>query len=134
MKANIECIVGLGFEYVGDWLLSNNSLHYSLSRYTEERDTLYAFVSGREIKYIGRSAVTLTQRLNGYRMPGPTQKTNIRIRYLIIELLKKGMSVTIYAFVQRHRLLYKGFPVNLAAGLENALIKHFKPEWNMIGK
>ncbi len=122
----------LGFEEVGEWVFERGALQFSLTQCGHERDLLYAFVVCGEVKYIGKSSRTLEQRLNGYRQPGPTQRTNLRIRPVIEEQLRQGMRVQILALVQREEILYRSVPLSLAGGLEDALIARFNPPWNIL--
>lgn len=42
--------------------------------------------------------------------------------------------IKIFIFPCNGQLSYKGYRINLAAGLEDSLIREFNPEWNKIGK
>jgi len=53
---------------------------------------LYAYVINRQIKYIGQTVMELKQRLYGYKKPGPTQSTNIRLNELIKNVIIDGMT------------------------------------------
>jgi len=72
--------------------------------------------------------------MRGYEKPGPSQWTNIRGRERILELLSKGEAVEILALPDNGLLRYGGFHVNLAAGLEDSLVRDLQPEWNVAGK
>jgi len=123
-------LLSIGFEEVGEWLLEDGSLQFVLTRHGDERNILYAFFAQEEVKYIGKSNQTLSGRMNGYKQPGPTQSTNINNNARIKDLLLKGISVQILAFVQKEEMLYRGVPINLAAGLEDNLIARVRPPWN----
>jgi hypothetical protein len=126
-------LLELGFEAVGEWHLDGESLAYTLSQHGAERNILYSFVVGGEVMYLGKSTQTLKQRMNGYRNPGPTQSTNIGDHAAIRKVLRQGGIVQILVFVQKEAMVYRGIPVNLAAGLEDPLIARFKPAWNKRG-
>ena len=134
MSSQIEKLHEIGFENVGTWSLGKDSLSYEIRQHENERSILYAFVADQDVKYIGKSTRPLKQRMNGYRKPGPSQMTNIKGNQGIIDLLKRGVSVQIYVFVQKEPLCYRGFRVNLAAGLEDDLIRQLEPEWNEVGQ
>jgi hypothetical protein len=68
--------------------------------------------------------------MNGYRNPGPTQTTNIKNNARISEHLQEGKSVQIFTLLQKEVILYKGFSVNIAAGLEDNLLVYIRPPWN----
>jgi len=127
----VQFLLELGFEEVGEWLIEEDSLQFSLTRHRNEQNILYAFVVQGEVKYIGKSNLTLSRRMNGYKQPGPTQNTNIRINSRIKDLLHKNISVQILAFVEKEKILYRGVPINLAAGLEDNLIARVRPQWNL---
>jgi hypothetical protein len=70
----------------------------------------------------------------GYKNPGPTQRTNFRNNENLIEELFKGKKVDIYVLAGDEEFHYKGFKINLAAGLEDSVISHFKPKWNLMSR
>jgi hypothetical protein len=70
----------------------------------------------------------------GYQNPDPTQPTNSKCNKLIKEMLTKDSVIEIHALPDNGLLYYGGFHVNLAAGLEDNMIKILKPEWNGGGK
>ncbi len=124
----------IGFKKVGKWSFENNLFQYELNENYTSKNILYSFVIENEIKYIGKSVKTITQRLNGYRRPNISQRTNFRLNNLIIEKLRKGKEVEIYLFEDNAELSYKGKKINLSAGLEDNLIAEHLPEWNTLGK
>ena len=124
----------LGFEKVGKWSFKNELFKFELNDNYTNRNILYSFVIEDEIKYIGKSIKTISQRLNGYKNPNITQRTNFRLNNLIIEKLKEGKEVEIYLFVDNAELNYRGKNINLSAGLEDNLIAEYLPEWNSLGK
>ena len=124
----------IGFKKVGKWSFENNSFQYELNENYTTRNILYSFVIENEIKYIGKSVKTISQRLNGYRKPNISQRTNFRLNNLIIEKLGEEKEVEIYLFEDNAELSYKGKKINLSAGLEDNLIAEFLPEWNYLGK
>lgn len=127
---DLQFLRTLGFEEVGVWFLEGNSLQFRLVKNENEQNILYAFVAQGIVKYIGKSTMTLRGRMNGYWKPGPTQTTNINNNARIRELLQKGTPVQIFTLVPREENYYKGFPVNIAAGLEDNLLAHIRPPWN----
>jgi hypothetical protein len=133
MAGGVELLLSAGFEHVGDWRLEEGALSYEVRRYGNESKILYAFVADGQVKYVGKSARSLSQRMYNYKNPGPSQRTNIKNHQRMSELLKQGIPVQIYVFVEKEPLFYKGLAINLAAGLEDTLIEHLRPEWNEIG-
>lgn len=97
---------------------------------SSKQNILYAFVCDGEVKYIGKTKTTLSSRMNGYRSPGATQTTNLRNHSNIKALLELGGSVDVLALPDDGLLHYGRFHLNLAAGLEDDLIRVINPEWN----
>jgi hypothetical protein len=131
---NIEIFINLGFKKVGALQISNNEISLHLFEELPIKNYLYGFISENKIKYIGQSTQSPNKRLTGYISPGPSQNTNIRINRLINQALQNNKCVDIYVFFPQEKVIYKEFEVNISAGLENVLIKDFKPEWNLVGK
>lgn len=124
----------IGFEKVGEWKLENENLIYSLNKDCSSKNIIYSFISENEIKYIGKSVKSISQRLYGYKKPNKSQRTNYRINELIIEELKSEIKIEIYLFIDNVGLSYRGHEINLSAGLEDNLIAEFSPKWNSMGK
>lgn len=80
--------------------------------------------------YVGKSRKTLRERMYSYRNPGPTQSTNIRGNRLLLDALSEGSTVELFVLPDNGLLYYGGFHVNLAAGLEDSLIRDLQPPWN----
>lgn len=59
----------------------------------------------------------LKRRLYGYKMPGSTQRTNQRLKPLLLRAVKSGMRPQIWFFAMRH--------------LEPELIRNLQPSWNL---
>lgn len=123
-------LLNIGFARVGHWRLEGEELVFELSRYGTERNILYAFVVNGEVKYVGKTVSQLSARMSGYRNPGPTQSTNINNNRRIHELLASGSAVEIFALPDKGLLSYGGFHLNIAAGLEDDIIRVLDPEWN----
>ena len=96
----------------------------------DQSNALYAFARGEAVQYFGKTTQGIRARFGGYRSPGKGQATNIRCNSKIRELLAKGEEVRVLVFVPIADRRYGDFDLNLAAGLEDALIKAFKPPWN----
>jgi hypothetical protein len=67
--------------------------------------------------------------MSGYKNPGKTQTTNINNHRRIKELLSDGAAVEILALPD-WLVRYGQFCLNLAAGLEDDIIRVVDPEWN----
>ena len=127
---SLEQLLSLGFEEVGHWFLEGDQVTFSLTKSSKEANILYSFVVNGEVKYVGKSVLTLHKRMYFYKQGGGSQKTNIRNRADINACLVKGQQVKIYVLVPDLQMEYKGMPINIAAGLEDNIILKLKPEWN----
>lgn len=123
-------LLSIGFEKVGYWRLDGDELVCELTRMGSKRNILYAFVSDGDVKYIGKTTSPLANRMGGYRSPSPSQTTNVRNHAHLRHVLESGGSVDILALPDDGLLHYGPFHLNLAAGLEDDLIRVIDPEWN----
>lgn len=127
---HIDQLIAIGFKEVGFWFMENEQLHYNIKELSGKSNILYSFVIDGEIKYIGKSVRTLKERMSGYKTPGSSQRTNIKNNSYIISEISQSRIVKIYAFTDEFYLNWKGYKINLAAGLEDALISAIQPAWN----
>jgi hypothetical protein len=127
-------ITEAGFVEVGKWELRDKRPAYSLDKEATSYKVLYAFVSGDDVLYVGKTTIALRDRLYQYQRPGPSQRTNIRVNALLTEVLSNGETVRIFALPDRGEMEYHGFHLNLAAGIEDSVIKELQPQWNKTGR
>ncbi|PTM39379.1 GIY-YIG nuclease family protein [Bosea sp. 124] len=133
-----ENLTLIGFADVGAWLTSRQTIAVKLDGekatvndvLVDTPNALYAFVRGDVVQYIGKTTQSLRKRFAGYRNPGQGQRTNLRCNAKIREVLAAGDEVRILVFTPIPDLRYGDYDINLAAGLEDALIKAFDPPWN----
>jgi hypothetical protein len=85
------------------------------------------------VLYVGKTVQPLKKRMYGYQNPGPTQSTNIKGNKNIGDLLAGRKQVEIYALPDNGLLHFGVFHINLAAGLEDSIVKMLFPEWNRTG-
>ncbi|WP_245470353.1 GIY-YIG nuclease family protein [Mesorhizobium sp. M2C.T.Ca.TU.002.02.1.1] len=135
---NAEVLLSLGFLDIGRWLSSGDFIVYELDgenaaaneALLDAKNALYAFVSGIEVLYIGKTARSIRKRYVGYCRPGKRQATNQRCHRNIKDAIGLGTEIRIFAFAPISHLRYADFEINLAAGLEDSLISQFDPRWN----
>lgn len=120
----------IGFTEVGSWSLVDGDLALDLDRHAQSSNVLYAFAVGQELKYIGKTTMSLQRRMYGYLRPGATQRTNIKNHENIKRGLMTGKPVRILAFPDDGSRKIGEFHLNVAAGLEDSLIAVLDPEWN----
>lgn len=132
----------IGFTRAGKWAQSPTGtcavcetgtctgLDFSLESFFDAKNLLYAFVVNDQLKYVGKTVQPLHKRMAGYKAPGATQSTNIKNHHNIKAELAGRKRVEIFALPDNGLLCYGRFPLNLAAGLEDSLIRYLQPPWN----
>ena len=126
-------LLDIGFRKVGDWSSSATGIEFSLSDCSNARNILYCFVADKSVLYVGKTTQTLNKRMYGYKNPGPTQSTNIKGKANISGLLANGRQIEIYALPDNGLLHLGVFHINLAAGLEDSIVRNLNPPWNITG-
>jgi hypothetical protein len=132
-KTPAERLENMGFKEYGKWEIEDEKLKCDLSADAAAQNVLYAFISGGEVLYIGKTVRSLKKRMYNYQNPGDTQPTSKRCHKLIHAAAISGKVIKVFALPDNGLLSYGGFHVNLAAGLEDNLIKELKPTWNITG-
>jgi hypothetical protein len=135
-----DTLLNLGFRDIAAWVTSsgNGGIDYRMDGPNPPADrvllgevnSLYAFVHGDRVMYIGKTARNLRDRIAGYRNPHVGQRTNWRCNGNIRDMLKRNEVIRILVFNPIPKLRYGDFDINLAAGLEDSLIAEFDPPWN----
>ncbi|WP_234837694.1 GIY-YIG nuclease family protein [Sinorhizobium meliloti] len=133
-----EVLLNLGFVDVGKWQPKGDSIAYDLDGadasasevLLDAPNALYAFVRDDQVVYIGKTARSIRKRYVGYCRPGKTQATNQRCHRNIKAAIAEGTEIRIFVFTPITHLRYSDFEINLAAGLEDSLIREFDPPWN----
>lgn len=123
-------LLEIGFSSAGHWLLETNTLEYTLAKHSNQRNVLYAFVSDGQVMYVGKTAQALRQRMYGYSKPHESQVTNLKNHNNIRALLAQGVAVDILALPDNGLVRFGQFHLNLAAALEDDLIRVIRPPWN----
>jgi hypothetical protein len=93
---------------------------------------VYAFAIDGRVQYVGLASRSIKQRLNFYRKPGASQRTNVRLNGIIRGHLESGETVEILVAHPPDQD-WNGFKVSGAEGLEAGLIAEFELPWNMRG-
>jgi hypothetical protein len=137
-RPTIDSLYAIGFRSAARWIISGQSLSYEFHEETrlqlcplfDVSNALYAFCRNDDVLYIGKTTQSLRRRMLGYCRPGQSQGTNLRCNSNIREMLADGQNISILVFTPLNQLQYAGFEINLAAGLEDSLIRRFNPPWN----
>jgi len=135
-RSGVTELLHIGMEDAAEWIVDGEKLkhmgdsdphwHYL----TAIPNSLYAFACDGEVLYIGKTTKTLSKRFVGYCDPGNGRATNWKCHQAIRLLLHNRKSVRILVLPQIVPLKWGDYPINLAAGLEDALVVAFKPAWN----
>ncbi len=133
-KDALERLKEIGFRRVGRWQLVSGQPAYALDSDESSCDLLYAFVSGREVLYVGKTTQQLRVRMHGYQRPEASQRTNVAGQANLSKHLGSGRGVDIYILCDDGTVQRGSFRVSLAAGLEDAIIRGLSPAWNVVGK
>ena len=123
-------LLEIGFEPAGHWVLENGTLKFELIRHSAQKNILYAFVCDGIVMYVGKTIRKLATRMSGYKTPSKTQTTNINNNQRIVEMLRCGSAIEILALPDNGLLHYGTFHLNLAAALEDDIIRKLNPIWN----
>lgn len=130
MNDGLARLIDISFRIAGTWNLDGEGISCDLNDLAAVRNVLYAFAVDGELMYVGKTVQTLRARMTGYRNPGPTQSTNIKNNSNIRHCLEQGKRVEIYVLPDNGLLHYGRFHVNLAAGLEDSVVRELNPPWN----
>lgn len=126
-----EVLLRAGFRYVGAWTQDSESA-IKLDATAPVEPGVYVFVVDDVTAYVGVTNNGLRTRFEQYRRGHEGQRTNARVKKLIIKTLAEGKQVKVLtATPEPHE--WRGLPVNTAAGLEGGLIQMFRPIWNITG-
>jgi hypothetical protein len=129
-------LLAIGLQDAACWQINGKKLKHvgdksaNWQRLTAIPNCLYAFCCGNGVLYIGKTTKTLSKRFVGYCDPGNGRATNWKCHQKIRALLHADKSVRILVLPSHSHLSWGGFEINLAAGLEDALVKAFNPPWN----
>lgn len=135
MTTNMNRLIDVGFEPAGHWLLNGNCLELILhTALAQEANVLYAFAVDGSLAYVGKTTQSLKKRMQGYKSPASKGErggsTNIKNNRNIIAALSAGQAVNIFALRSQAPQQHGEFHINLAAGLEDSLIRALSPPWN----
>ena len=132
---SLDLIKHLGFHHVGNWHIDETGLNFILKEVVKNKEqSLYAFVSGTEVLYLGKSTGVFIKRIRGYKRPGISQPTNNRINPKLSQMIQSKKDISIYHFECVEKFMFRDIPLNIAAALEDALIAKISPQWNIVGK
>ncbi len=122
-----QFVANHGFKKIGSYSVDvSNVVQRSANvQITQRKPLVYALFSGTECKYVGKT-------VQGYSRPLNYHKNEVMrdVKSGIERELKAGNSVTVYAKETDLHVEHEGFQINVIEGIEQALIKEYKPAWN----
>lgn len=137
-RLTTDDLQGVGFVWAAHWVTAGEHLAWQQGDPADPEiraalsvdNALYAFATGDEVLYIGKTTRSLNKRLRDYCKPGARQRTNIKCNANIKAALGSGRAIDVLIFAPPSDLQFRGFEINLAGGLEDILIRRFDPPWN----
>lgn len=135
MAMNLNRLVTAGFEAAGKWYLSKDLLELDLQpAMATQRDVLYAFAVDGALVYVGKTTLSLRDRMQRYKTPVKNSdnggSTNIKNNNNILVALRNGKEVKIFILRIPGQHRHGEFLISVAAGLETNLIAELAPPWN----
>lgn len=130
----LDKLIEIGFKKVGVWSLVEHELQLTLESEENTQNVLYCFVIDGIPMYVGKTVQPLKKRMYGYLRPGPSQSTNIKNNAYLKNALLNGSKVQLFVLPDNGLLHFGAFHLNLAAGLEDSILRTISPEWNLVGK
>jgi len=82
------------------------------------------------VRYVGETTNSLDTRMYQYRNGNKNQPTNHKVNNLIRTSLEAGHGVVLYSLLDDIPVTWAGKKINLAKGIESALIAAWQPGWN----
>ena len=132
-----KLLAEIGFKDAAQWEIADNRKLHDVgddpqvwAEIKGHKNALYAFCAEGAVLYIGKTARSIEKRFAGYRDPGNTQTTNRKCHDAIRKRLEDRRTVRIMVLPDETSLHWGLFRINLAAGLEDALVETIKPELN----
>ena len=133
-SGSVDQLLDGGFVHIGVWQAGQNGLmKFQGINPVPSKPGVYAYAVGQEVLYIGSAQRGLDRRFRHYEN-SKNLRTASRIREAVLERLSHSTDVDIYVIVPEDPLWLNGvLPVDPVAGLEEGLIRTFKPKWNRRG-
>lgn len=126
-----EVLLRAGFRFLGEWQPGEDD-GFKLDAAAPTDSGVYSFVVDDVVMYVGLTQRGLRQRLDGYRRGHERQRTNARVKALILNALAAGKRVKVLVATPEEGS-WNGLPLNTSAGLEAGLIAKIQPAWNILG-
>lgn len=128
---NLVMLRELGFEPAGRWILDNGRPFPHLDSGRSNPAALYAFTLSGEVVFVGRAKAAFGGAIGNDGPLGMTHHHATDCDRRIISTLMSGDEIEIFEFAPSETLEYRGWKVNIGAGIMDALLASIKPEWNL---
>lgn len=128
---NLKTLQELGLAQAGRWILDNGRPFPHLESGRSNSAALYAFTLGGEVVFIGRAKAAFGGAIGNDGPLGMTHHHSTDCDRRIISTLMSGDDIEIWEFAPAEALEYRGWTVNIGAGILDALVGSLKPEWNL---
>jgi hypothetical protein len=131
---NTDQLLAGGFVRAGVWRRDDRtgSIRFEGDAPLPKEPGVYAYAVGGVVQYVGSAQRGLRRRLRHYEIT-KTLRTAHRIRQEILTLLADGREVEVFTIVPPPITLSTGLPIDVVAGLEEGLIRSWRPIWNRRG-
>jgi hypothetical protein len=131
---NTDQLIAGGFARVGVWKRDDatGSIRFEGAESVPRKPGVYAYAVGGVVHYVGSAQRGLHRRLRHYEV-AKTLRTAHRIRQEILTVLATGAEVEVLTIVPPPMTLPGGLPFDSVAGLEEGLIRSWRPIWNRRG-
>ena len=119
-----------GFRRAGTWRRdeASGSIRFDGSEPLPRKPGVYAYAVGGVVQYVGSAQHGIHGRLRHYEI-AKTMRTAHRVRQEILALLAIDQKVEVFVVVPEPMTLH-GLPIDSVAGLEEGLIRLWRPSWN----
>jgi hypothetical protein len=131
---NTDRLVAGGFKRTGVWKWdeASGSIRFEGNEPVPREPGVYAYAVGGVVHYVGSAQRGLRKRLRHYEV-AKTLRTAHRIRQEILTLIAAGREVEVFTIVPPTIPMTGGLPFDSIAGLEEGLIRAWRPIWNRRG-
>ena len=130
--SNTAQLLAGGFTRAGVWRVHETEgfIRFDGDEPLPKAAGVYAYAVGGVVSYVGSAQRGLRKRLRHYEI-AKTLRTAHRVRQEILTLLASGHEVEVFVIVTSPMTL-NGLPVDGVAGLEEGLIRSWRPVWNRL--
>ena len=131
---NTAQLIDGGFTRAGVWRAHDieGFIRFEGDQPLPKEPGVYAYAVGGVVRYVGSAQRGLSRRLRHYEI-ATTLRTAHRIRQEILALLAGGHEVEVFTIVPAPMMHSSGLPIDVVAGLEEGLIRSWRPVWNRRG-